>query len=180
VDAAGDSYAFRPGRLADVETIAGMLRAAHLPANNVEDFIDGFVIAERDGEIAGCGGLELYDASAMLRSVVVAEVARGTGLGRAIAQLLEQKAIEAGAKQLYLFSIENWTFWQHLGYEDVPLEDWVEPAKVSWQHRYVSAHQDEFRAMGLHSMKKSVSPAAPPAANADTSVASIGREGEAS
>jgi N-acetylglutamate synthase-like GNAT family acetyltransferase len=151
----------RAARTADSDSVRGLVAAAHLPAAEIERFIEGFVVAEQEGAIVGCGGLELYGAAAVVRSVVVEPGLRGTGLGRRIATVLEQNAAKAGAVAAYLFTVEAWRFWQHLGYEALALDGWPAAARACWQYRYVSSHQQQFRAMGLRSMWKSLQPTGP-------------------
>jgi amino-acid N-acetyltransferase len=73
-----------------------LISAANLPAIFIEEFLDGFVAAEREGELVGCGGVETYGDCAVIRSVAVDGAARGLGIGRRIAEMLmEQHAPRA-------------------------------------------------------------------------------------
>ena len=142
----------RPGKVDDVAAIEALLTAAHLPARLVAEFIDAFLVAERDGRVVAAGGLEVYEDAAVLRSVVVNDGLRGSGLGRDIACRLMDNARRAGAADLYLFTIDSWPFWQKLGFIEVPMLDWRGPAQRCFQWRFVTSNIERFRQMGIHSM----------------------------
>jgi GNAT superfamily N-acetyltransferase len=62
-----------------------------------------FVIAVRDGEPVGCGGLKLHDDEpAELKRMWVAASARGLGVGRQLLADLERRARELGSCALRL------------------------------------------------------------------------------
>ena len=64
--------------------------------------------------------MERYGASGLLRSVVVAEDRRGTGLGRRIVAAAEDLARESGVVDLYLITETAIDWFPRLGYEVVP------------------------------------------------------------
>jgi len=73
---------FRPARAADVPRMVELIAGANLPPAFVEEYLDGFIAAERGGETIACGGVEMYAGSAVIRSVVVDDAARGLGWPR--------------------------------------------------------------------------------------------------
>ena len=87
---------FRRATEADVPRFSELIAAAALPPLFIEQYLDGFVAAERDGAIVACGGIEFYGDSAVIRSVVVDPAAQGVGLGRSIAEMLIATARERG------------------------------------------------------------------------------------
>ncbi len=121
-----------------VELIAG----ANLPPLFIAEFIEGFVVGELDGEVVGCGGIEMYGTSAVIRSIVVDERMRRTGLGRRLAERLISDARAAGASDLYLFTADAHEFWKHLGFVDVTFDDWKSEARVNWQYQFISQNPD--------------------------------------
>ena len=145
---------FRPAAFDDVAAIEVLLRDAGLPTVQVPEKIGGFVVTETDDRLVACGGVELYSAAAVLRSVAVAPEVRGAGIGREMVQRLETMALAASTLHLCLFTVAARLFWQRQGYEDGSLADWPEPAHACWQYQYVSTHEDEFRKMGLQPMFK--------------------------
>ncbi len=129
-----------------------MTERADLPPMFIDEFLDGFIVAERAGEIVSCGGLELYGSSAVIRSVVVAPDARGTGLGGRIASVLVDKARQAGATDAYLFTMDAWEFWKHLGFVDVAFEEWREEPRECWQYVFMSQNRDSEMFATAHTM----------------------------
>jgi N-acetylglutamate synthase-like GNAT family acetyltransferase len=143
---------YRAGQAGDIPRLEELLRAAHLPANRVLEYIEAFVIAEQDGAVVGGGGVEVYGDTALLRSVVIDETLRGQGVGRSIAERLIANAVSAGARDLYLYTYDSRPFWLRLGFEDLTDAQWREPVRQSWQWQYVTSHAEEFAKMGLVSM----------------------------
>jgi amino-acid N-acetyltransferase len=140
---------FRRGALVDVPELARLIVAGELPPLFIEEFIEGFVVVEHEGEIVGCGGLEVYEEDCgVIRSVVVDERLRGRRVGEKIARLLTDDALAIGITDLYLFTMHAHPFWLRLGYTDVALNTWKQAPRVSWQYqfvyRYPQASQDVF------------------------------------
>jgi amino-acid N-acetyltransferase len=119
-----------------------LISAANLPAIFIEEFLDGFVAAEREGELVGCGGVETYGDCAVIRSVAVDGAARGLGIGRRIAEMLMEHARAAGATDLYLFTADARPFWQRFGFADVTYEEWKAPARACWQYQFLSQNRE--------------------------------------
>jgi amino-acid N-acetyltransferase len=142
----------RAARLDDVPTLAALIASADLPPFFIAEYIDGFAIAERDGAIVACGGIELYGDCGVLRSIVVAEEARGLGLGRVVSERLIEAGRTAGVTELYLFTMDAHDFWVHLGFRDVPLRDWSEPPRASWQYQFIAANPNLDEFARIHSM----------------------------
>lgn len=69
-----------------------------------------------NGAPIGWGGLEIYDNQAVLRSVVVNSVLRGTGAGRTLVETLIKEAKDLGIKKLWLLTIDAENFFAKLGF----------------------------------------------------------------
>lgn len=144
----------RPATREDLPAIVALLEAAHLPANELEDWIDHVVVASEDGgRIAGCGGLEVYaaDAAGLVRSMAVEEGLRGTKLGRRILEWVLAHARELGLTRLYLFTMAAGDFYVHFGFEDATLEEFPASARRSAQYRFVREHGQEW---GIQAMAR--------------------------
>ncbi len=97
-----------------------------------------FLVARRDGEIVGCGGVSALNSRPALAErfanrytdfsgvgsvwrVYVDSSARGCGLGRSIAVALEKRAAVLGYRRLYLHTSAKadraMAFWRSRGYE---------------------------------------------------------------
>lgn len=145
---------FRRAEAADVPVIAQLISSAHLPPLFIEEFLEGFVIADHEGDMIGVGGVELYDDSCFLRSIVVHSEAQGLGLGRRMSELLIEAAKAAGARDVYLFTQDAWPFWLKLGFTDISPEAWKAPAQQTWQYRFVAPRLHIFNG-SVHSMWRS-------------------------
>lgn len=142
----------RQARPNDVAALAAMIDGASLPPMFIEEFLDGFVVAERAGRIVGCGGVEMYGECAVIRSVVVEPEAQGHGLGRRVAEALMEQARAAGATDLYLFTADAWAFWKRRGFVDVPFEAWREEPRECWQYVVVSQNRELEMFANIHTM----------------------------
>lgn len=82
--------------------------------------IQQFVVAEdATGYIVGCGALHvMWRDLGEIRTVAVAESARGTGVGKAIVTALENNARAIGLERLFCLTFET-DFFHHLGYEAI-------------------------------------------------------------
>lgn len=140
-----DACLFRRGTAGDIGALQRLIVDGHLPPFYVEPFIEGFLVVECDGEIIGCGGNEHYDEFAVLRSVVVDERVRGTGLGAEIARLLIEDARASGATDLYLLTMEAHHFWLRLGFADVPFDDWPKALHEQWQYAFCVSYPEAAR-----------------------------------
>ena len=107
----------------DVPAIEALLAAAGLPLEGVaEAFVTGVVV--RDEEvIVGAAAVERYGEAGLLRSVVVAESRRGTGLGRELVAAAETLARDEGIRELYLVTETAADWFPKLGYAVVDREE---------------------------------------------------------
>lgn len=65
----------------DLPEVRALLAAVGLPQAGLEEHILNFMLALEGDKVVGCAGLEIYQNSALLRSVVVAEEYRSLGIG---------------------------------------------------------------------------------------------------
>ena len=132
-----------------------LLEAHHLPTAELEDWLEHFVVAERDGRLIGCGGLELYaeDSAGLVRSMVVGSELHGTGVGRKILEWVEEHAREFGLQRLFLFTSDKAPYYARFGYELVAYDAFPPSAQDSWQYRTVQLHGKEW---GVVAMAKDV------------------------
>lgn len=135
--------------------IVALLAAEHLPPNELEDWIDHVVVAERDGRIVGAGGIEVYpdDEAGLVRSMVVEEVLQRSGLGKRILDWVVAHAREQGLRRLSLFTMNARDFYARYGFEDATLEDFPPSARHSEQYRFVAEHGHEW---DIKAMKRDV------------------------
>ncbi len=103
----------------DVRAIEGLLQAAALPLDGAAEAFATGVVARADRRIVAAAALEPYGAAALLRSVVVAEDQRGTGMGRRIVEAAESLARDLGVRDLYLLTETAVDWFPRLGYAQV-------------------------------------------------------------
>ena len=104
-----------PEALAEV---LALLRESSLPVAGVARHFDSFLVARAgDGSLVGCVGLEVYDDVGLLRSLAVANGARGSGLGARLVERLFDLARSKGVESLYLLTTTAEDYFLRLGFE---------------------------------------------------------------
>ncbi len=103
----------------DVPAIEALLEAAALPLDGAANAFSTGVVAREDGRIVAAAALEPYGDAALLRSVVVAEDQRGTGVGRRMVEAAESLARDLGVRELYLLTETAVDWFPRLGYRPV-------------------------------------------------------------
>jgi amino-acid N-acetyltransferase len=106
----------------DRPAVETLLAAAGLPLLGAAEAFSLGVVGRDGDRVVAASAIERYGTSGLLRSVVVAEDARGTGLGREIVTAAEQLAREAGVADLYLLTETAPDWFPRLGYEVVDRE----------------------------------------------------------
>lgn len=92
------------------------------PATTIERLRD-FVVAEVDGQFAGCAALALvWTDMAEIRSIAVAQEHRGKGLGRKMAEFLLEEAERLGVARVMAFTYVT-GFFDRLGFRQVDHAD---------------------------------------------------------
>ena len=104
---------------ADVERVEALLSAASLPLEGARDALALGVVGRDGGSVVAAAAIERFGASGLLRSVVVDEASRGTGLGHAIVAAAEDLARSLGMGELYLLTETAIDWFPRLGYEVV-------------------------------------------------------------
>ena len=132
----------RAARTGDFPPIERLLTGEQLPLFEAERFLDTFWVAESEGELVGCVALEVYEHTALLRSIVAATGQRGTGLGGRLTRTAIEQAKGLGVHQLYLFTMNAAPFFSHIGFEPCTMEDFAEPARRSTQYSGLLAQPD--------------------------------------
>lgn len=102
----------------DLPAILALLTSAGLPVADVGPASHpDFLVARRDGCVAGVVGLERFGDVGLLRSLAVNEEHRGQGLGLALTRALEERAARSGVVALVLLTETARDFFQHRGYQ---------------------------------------------------------------
>ena len=106
----------------DLGEIRRLLERNALPTADLAASRPDFVGAYADGILVGAGGLEAFGTIGLLRSVVVEDSRRGTGLGRALVAHIERAAASRGITQLVLLTETARDFFLGIGFVDIPRE----------------------------------------------------------
>lgn len=123
-NADASTVTIRKARHADIPElrmfIQGFVTNGHLlprTLDELQDLLDHFFVAELNGEIVGCAGLEIYSRKlAEIRSLAVSAKARGQGVGKRLVAACEELAIEHGVYEIMAISAED-GFFQSCGYD---------------------------------------------------------------
>jgi amino-acid N-acetyltransferase len=117
-----ECLSLRDAQPADLPDVLALLGRAHLPTAGVEDTLPHFVIAEDGGRIVGAVGLELYGASALLRSAAVEESWRGYGVGRTLIDRALKIARDRGVTDVFLLTTTAEHYFPRFGFSCVSRE----------------------------------------------------------
>jgi amino-acid N-acetyltransferase len=101
-------------------TVVALLQSQGLPISDITtEHLEHFFFVGSDDSPAGLVGVELYGTDALLRSLVVAENARGNGLGSTLVEHAERYAVGNGVRSVYLLTNTAETFFKRSGYERI-------------------------------------------------------------
>jgi len=100
----------------DLPSVTSLLESATLPTLGVVEHFDTFLVAQDDKGIVGAIGLEVYGATALLRSAVVAEQERGHGIGQLLYNELLRKARELKIQRLILLTNTAQEYFRRKGF----------------------------------------------------------------
>jgi amino-acid N-acetyltransferase len=106
-DAMSYTIGIRAARAKDHATCIALLHQANLPVDDIESGrMTEFMVAESGSAIVGLVGLEHYESSGLLRSLVVSDAARRLGIGARLLAALESRARKLGIRDLWLLTID--------------------------------------------------------------------------
>ena len=100
--------------------IFALLEECSLPKENLATHLSTAIVALNRLEIAGCSALELYQESALLRSVAVKPSYRNRGLGRQLTEAALNLAIQHNVSDVYLLTETASMFFSRFGFESIP------------------------------------------------------------
>jgi amino-acid N-acetyltransferase len=113
---------FRDARPGDLPEVLALLRKVDLPSAGLAETLPDFFVAEQDGRLVGVAGLEIYRSSALLRSVVVEEEWRGSGVGGRLIDLALEKARARGLDDVFLLTTTAEHYFPRFGFTCVSRE----------------------------------------------------------
>ena len=100
----------------DLDAVEGLLSASVLPLDGVKENLSGFIVAEQSGRVIGAVGLEKFGSIALLRSAVVSNEHRGSGVGRRLVEHILERAEKNGIEELYLLTTTAEDYFPRFGF----------------------------------------------------------------
>ncbi len=125
----------RTAEAPDRNAIIFLLAAASLAQDDILAPGTRYFVAEADGEVVGCIGIELAPPAALLRSLAVAKHHRRRGVGQRLVEAVLAFARRAGIERLYLFSTEAGAYFMRAGWREVPVAELSEALPDALQVR---------------------------------------------
>jgi len=115
------SIMIRRASAGDIPRIRELLAKCELPWEDVTESaqIHFHVAMAAEEGVVGCVGLELSGTVGLLRSLAVAEDARGMRIGNALVAAAEAEARQQAVEALYLLTMTASQFFIHRGFEVV-------------------------------------------------------------
>ena len=132
----------RSARPDDLASIDALIMAEHLPAFRTGEFLETFLVLEREGRLVGCVGLEVYGEAALLRSVITSPELRGQGYGDVLVRKAFDEAQRRGVKKLYLFTMDKAPFFARHGFERCTMDDFEPAARQCSQYSILVDHPE--------------------------------------
>jgi amino-acid N-acetyltransferase len=112
-------FSVSPAMADETETIRTLLFDAQLPSEDFAQHLDHFLTAKQNGTLVGAVGLEVYEESGLLRSLVVNADCRGQGLGVELCEQIFDYARRQGIKDLYLLTTTAAKFFPKLDFRAI-------------------------------------------------------------
>ena len=116
----------REATLADIAKIHTLLTQTQLSTDDILVYGARYWLVEDiHQQLVGTVGLELGKDSVLLRSAAISPSLHGQGVGTYLVQHVLNEARNAGYRHVYLFSTNAGTYWQRLGFHEVPVSELV-------------------------------------------------------
>lgn len=100
----------------DKDVVASLLQAVGLPLEGVDEHFSDFIVAQVDGELAGCAGLEIHGGHGLLRSVAVMPTRQRRGVGSRLVLAVLADARRRRLKSVILLTETAIDYFQHFGF----------------------------------------------------------------
>ena len=109
----------RPATPSDLPRVEQLLTQNDLPLDGIPASLDGFVVAEANGELVGVAGIETCCDDALLRSVAVRPEWRTHGIGRALVTQAILNSESRGMRALYLLTTTAERYFPSFGFKRI-------------------------------------------------------------
>ncbi len=107
---------YRFAKLEDVVPIKNLLEKNDLPIDGVERHFKDFIVVENNAVLIGAVGLEIYEKSALFRSLVVDQKYRSENVGKLLIERIKAHALLNDVKDFYLLTTAARDYFLQLGF----------------------------------------------------------------
>lgn len=146
-ESTGAGWSIRPSHQDDMEEVRGLLRAASLPVDGIEDHFDeAFIVAEGDGQVVGSVGVETYGRYGLLRSLAVATAWQGRQIGHTLVDDRLDWARTHGIVSLFLLTLDP-AYFERFGFQPVRRDS--VPPDIRNSHEFTTLCPDTAVVMAL-------------------------------
>lgn len=111
------TFTIRDAVADDAAAIRALLTTAALPLDGVEHV--RFAVAEHEGSVIGCAGLEVHGDAALLRSVAVHDAWRGQHVGDALVRTVLDEASKCQLDPVVLLTTTAPSWFPRFGFAPV-------------------------------------------------------------
>ena len=99
------------------DAILHLLKENNLPISDLDEAkLAHFIVAQKENDVAGCVGLEIYGTDALLRSLSVKPSLHNKGLGSQLHEKIVEYARSMGVKNLHLLTTTAEKFFLKKGF----------------------------------------------------------------
>ena len=134
----------------DIPFITALLLDAELPPDNLETWIDNFLLLSVEGKTVGCIGLEIWGKVGLLRSFVISEEYRSKGLGIKLYNRLMDLAKEMKLTTVLLLVKGASIFFQKNGFKFIDRNEVPESVKKSIQFKLEECREYDVMELNLN------------------------------
>ena len=113
----------------DLPQILALLEECELPTEGLATHLSTTLVARKGRKIVGCSGLEIYQQSALLRSVAVKRAFRRQGLATNLVKRMLALAKHHKVTSVYLLTTTASTFFSRIGFSIIQRSDVPEKIK---------------------------------------------------
>ena len=113
----------RSAGVAELPELVELLQHSNLPVAGAKDHLSNYLVATSEGRIVGMVGLEVYGDVGLLRSLAVAPIAKGTGVGAGLVRAILKKAEQQKLEAVYLLTTTAEGYFPRFGFERIARGD---------------------------------------------------------
>ena len=119
----------------DMKAVRKLLDQCGLPSDDISKHASHLMAARRGRRVIGCVAMEPYGSRALLRSLAVAKVCRGRGVGHALYEHMLAHAQASGVQELFLLTTTAAPYFKKLGFSTIAREKAPRPIRQTQEFR---------------------------------------------